>query len=265
MTRNIAAALAVAGAMLVAGAAQGAGKNDQSVPADSTQLDSPLGTVVGPLQEKPIKHKVTEDTVGCRRTTDFEGLADAVRQLDVQWLSENGSCLLFKKGSVAYLIEDGFPLAKYCFGPEANCVPLWAPSWTLEAAYVAPASLARGALRICRDDPTDVAEPGPPPEYPGDIRLPAGLTFVDNGTIDDMMAPPLKLTVITTKRTIIKHGTNCAVVPAEVVNDESGPRDQAVERALAAAQHRVLTAVTVSGEVPDNFPELFGTVATDFR
>jgi hypothetical protein len=82
---------------------------------------------------------------------------------------------------------------------------------------------AQGALKICRDDRTDASETASPEDYPDDIRLPVGLTFIDSGTIDDRMATTLKLTVVTTKNAVIMHGTNCTSVPANVVNDESGP------------------------------------------
>jgi hypothetical protein len=249
-------AIGVIAAMLLATSGPGAA---------AQQMTFPPGTIAGPPQQRLVKYEVIKETIGCRRTTDFEAAADALRQLDVQWFTENPNCRIFKKGAVAYLLADGFPLAKFCFGPESNCVPLWAPFDRLDAVYVPAKTLAQGALKICRDDPADAPEPASPEDYRGDIRLPAGLTFIDSGTLDNIGAEVIKVTVITTKRAVINRGTNCTVVPAKIVDDDSGPRDQPVERTLTAGQRRVLTAAMINGRVLENLPELFGTVAKDFR
>ena len=232
-----------------------------SLDASAEQTGSPPGNVVGPIPKRPVKYEVVADTIGCRRTTDFQAAADALHQLDAQWFTENPNCRIFKKGTIAYLLADGFPLAKFCFGPESKCVPLWARATTLEPAYVPPKALTQGALKVCRDDPADASGHGPAEDYPNEIRLPAGLTFIDSGTLDDTGAEPIKVTVITAKAVVIKRGSNCTIVPAKIVDDDSGRPNQPVEHSLTAAQRRVLTAEMVDGRVPQNLPVLFASCA----
>jgi hypothetical protein len=205
--------------------------------------------------------EVTKDTVACRRTTDFKAAVEALGQLDAQWLEENPYCRMVKKGTRVNLIATSSPLSKFCFGPADNCFAAWALNSHVDEAYVPAKVLAKGTLRVCR--PEDASDD----DYPEDVRIPAGLMFIDAGTVEDVVAQRMNVTAVLTRSGVLKHGTKCTTLPAKLVDEADAPLGSLSAKTLSVTQHRVLEAGPMegpTGPLPD-LPTLYGYVATDFR
>jgi hypothetical protein len=155
-----------------------------------------------------------------------------------------------------------FPYSNFCFGTAKSCDPSWGLTVDFDKAFVTPPVLAKGALKVCRSQfATD-------DDFPKDVTIPARLQFSDTGTADYTdISHFLNLTVVVTKKGILKHTEKCTTLPAELIDDSENNGMKDLRKTLSASQNRILGVDGIEGKDDKNLnlPDLVAYVATDFK